>query len=261
VLAACLVCVLSATSCTTTETPAASADGPAAGGRTSYSLLQMNLCLSGLADCLRYPEVVREAIAVIRDRAPNAVALNEVCRGDVARIAERTGYHRRFATVLYRGEPLPCRSPRGRGVFGNALLTRAAISSTAQRPFTAQAADPEQRRWICVVTTRRVTVCTTHLGARSEVRAATHRQCAELADVLAARASRGPTVAAGDVNRRCSCAPAGMWTRTDSRAAQTPGIQHAYGSAEHLRAPVARIVPAAFTDHDFLQVTARLVRR
>ena len=82
---------------------------------TSYSVVQMNLCLSGLAPCLRYPQVVHEAVRVIRTRRPNAVTLNESCAGDVASIAARTGYHWRFTTVLYRCGPLPCRSPAGRG--------------------------------------------------------------------------------------------------------------------------------------------------
>ena len=252
--------MLSATSAAMTENSALSAAAPSPPRGVPFSLLQMNLCLSGLAGCLRYPRVVREAIDVIGERDPSAVTFNEVCSGDVARIAERTGYHRRFSTVVYGGEPLRCRSPRGRGVFGNAVLTKAPITRTVDRRFTAQAVDPEQRRWLCVMTARRVTVCTTHLSARGEVRAATGRQCAELADVLAARARRGPTIAAGDINRPRSCAPASMWTRTDRRAAQKPGIQHAYGSARHLRAPAARIVPATFTDHDFLLVTARMVQ-
>ncbi|WP_409474565.1 YbfB/YjiJ family MFS transporter [Streptomyces sp. HC307] len=33
--------------------------------------------------------------------------------GDVGEIAARTGYHYRFGTVIYRGAPLPCKSPKG----------------------------------------------------------------------------------------------------------------------------------------------------
>ncbi len=259
-LGACLVCVLSATAATPAELSGDSTGLPSSRAGRPYSLLQMNLCLSGLAGCLRYPEAVREAITVIGRRRPNAVTLNEVCSADVARIAQRTGYHRRFATVMYRGRPLPCRSPRGRGVFGNAVLTRARVAGSVDRGFRAQSIDPEERRWLCVTTVRRVTVCTTHLSGRGEVRAATDRQCVELARLLAVRARRGPTIAAGDINRHRSCAPAGMWTRTDRTATQKPGIQHAYGGAEQLRVVGATTVPADFTDHDFLYVTARLVR-
>jgi hypothetical protein len=255
-LAACLVGVLAGCQQAVTESPSAA---PSVAGGTPYSLVQMNLCLSGLAPCLEYPDVVREAIAVIDERNPDAVTLNEVCRGDVDRIAARTGYHQRFATVLYRGRPLPCRSPRGRGVFGNAVLTRAAITGSVGRRFAAQSADPEQRGWLCVATARRVSVCTTHLSAPSEVRTAVREQCDELGDLLAARASRGPTIAAGDINGLSSCAPPGMWTVTDLGLAQKPGIQHAYGSARYLCAAESEVVPADFTDHDFLYVAAWLV--
>jgi endonuclease/exonuclease/phosphatase family metal-dependent hydrolase len=256
-LTTCLVGVLAGCSPTVTDTSTPSSAPPPLMS-TPYSLLQMNLCLSGLAPCLEYPEVVREAITAIDEHRPDAVTLNEVCSRDVVRIAERTGYHRRFATVLYGGRPLPCRGPSERGVFGNALLTAAEITATVDRRFSAQSIDPEQRRWLCVTTAQRVSVCTTHLSSPSEVRTAVLRQCAEAAELLAVRARRGPTIAAGDMNRLGSCAPAGMWTHTDSGGAQKPGVQHAYGSA-HLRAVTSESLPARYTDHDFLHVKARLV--
>lgn len=254
----CLVGVLAGCSAPVTDTSASSAAPPTVGS-TPYSLLQMNLCLSGLAPCLEYPEVVREAITVIGEHRPDVVTLNEVCRRDVARIAKRTGYHRRFSTVLYGGRPLPCRGPSGRGVFGNALLTAAEITATVDHRFSAQSVDPEQRRWLCVVTAQRVTVCTTHLSSPSEIRSAVLPQCAELTEVLAVRARRGPTIAAGDMNKLGSCAPAGMWTHTDLGRARKPGVQHAYGSASHLRAATSEALSATYTDHDFLYVRARLV--
>ena len=226
-----------------------------------YTVLQMNLCLSGLAGCYggtEYPKVVDEAVATVRAQDPAAVTLNEACSGDADTIAARTGYQVRFATVLYRGAPLECRSPGGRGVFGNAVLTKERIVATTDRAFTAQAG-VEERRWSCATTAREVTACTAHLSTRGtdEARAANDAQCEELREVLARYAGRGATVFGGDVNRYDSCAPAGLWTQTDAAATQAPGIQHVYGSSA-LRDPVARIVPATFTDHDFLAVTARL---
>src|SRR2546423_1400814 len=85
----------------------------AAAGST-YTLMQMNLCLSGLAGCygkVAYPAVVEEAAARIREALPNAVTFNEACRSDVALIARRTGYHLRFSRVVYLGEPLGCVRP------------------------------------------------------------------------------------------------------------------------------------------------------
>ena len=55
---------------------------------STYTLMQMNLCLSGLAGCFRkvaYPAVVEEAVARIRESRPDAVTFNEACRNDVAR--------------------------------------------------------------------------------------------------------------------------------------------------------------------------------
>ena len=255
-LAACLLGVLAGCSPTTSDSSAPSTSPL---GGTPFSLLQMNLCLSGAAPCLEYPEVIREVITVLREHRPDAVTMNEVCSRDVARIARRTGYHRRFSTVSYGGEPLPCRAPGGRGVFGNAVLTAAPVAATVDHPFSAQSIDPEQRRWLCVATAQSVTVCTTHLSAPSELRTAVLRQCAEFTNMLAARAGRGPTIAAGDMNTFGSCAPAGMWTRTDSEGAQTAGVQHAYGTGSHLRAATSEVLPATHTDHDFLYVRARLV--
>src|SRR5215213_9863009 len=60
---------------------------------TSWTLMQMNLCLSGLAGCYlkaAYPAVVEEAVARIREARPDAITFSEACRTDVARIARRT---------------------------------------------------------------------------------------------------------------------------------------------------------------------------
>ena len=115
--------------------PSGSSVSQAYEGASTYTLMQMNLCLSGFAGCygkVAYPAGVEEAVARIRDAHPDAVTLNETCRGDVARIARRTGYHLRFSTVTVSGEPLACVRPGGRGRFGDAVLTKAAIESTRQ---------------------------------------------------------------------------------------------------------------------------------
>ena len=234
--------------------------GCSASASSTYTLMQMNLCLSGRADCYRkaaYPAVVEEAVARIREASPDAVTLNEVCRRDVARIARRTGYHLRFSRVIYGGRRLRCVRPGGRGLFGNAVLTEAAIESTDSQDFKGQAG-PERRRWLCVSTRVGVDVCTAHLNTRSPIEiAGNEAQCVELGALLARRASARPIIFGGDVNRRQSCAPAGVWTRTDRSADQAPGLQHVYGSGA-LRSPSAEVVPAGHTDHDVLLVRAHL---
>lgn len=244
------------------------ADNGAAGEATSktdeaLSLLQMNLCLSGVAGCFgdtRYPRVVEEAIGVITARGPDAVTFNEACSGDVARIAHETGYHVRFAAVLVRDRPLRCVDPGGRGVFGNAVITRRTIHGSAGRAFAAQAGG-EERRWVCVETARQVDVCTAHLTTRGSgmARTANAGQCVEFAAVLALRDEHGPVLTAGDFNRRDGCVPAGMSARSDTRAEQLPGRQHGYGSTDRLTPPRVQTLPAAYTDHDYLLVrTSRL---
>jgi endonuclease/exonuclease/phosphatase family metal-dependent hydrolase len=229
-------------------------------GSSEYTLMQMNLCLSGLAGCYAktaYPAVVDEAVALIREARPDAVTVNEACRRDVARIARRTGYRPRFSRVIYGGERLRCVRPGGRGLFGDAVLTEAAIESTAKQDFEAQAG-PERRRWLCVTTRVDVDVCTSHLNTRSPIEiAGNEAQCLELAALLARRAAARTVIFGGDVNRRRSCAPTGTWTRTDRSAEQAPGIQHVYGSRA-LRSPSAEVLPATHSDHDALVVRAHL---
>ena len=248
--------VLVLAGCSRSSRMAAAAAAPPAG--SSYTLMQMNLCLSGLAGCygkVQYPAGVQEAVARIREAHPDAVTFNEACGNDVALIARRTGYHLRFSRVIYYGKPLPCIRPGGRGLFGDAVLTKAAIESTDSQPFAAQAG-PERREWLCASTRVGVEVCTAHLASpEPDEVAANAPQCAELRALLASRAAARTVIFGGDVNRRPSCAPHGFWTRTDSSAHQDPGSQHVYGTGA-LRSPSARVVPATHTDHDVLLVSA-----
>jgi endonuclease/exonuclease/phosphatase family metal-dependent hydrolase len=229
---------------------------------TAYTLMQMNLCLSGLAGCyakVDYPAVVHEAVARIRDARADAITFNEACRGDVARIARQTGYHLRFSRVIYRGVPLECVRPGGRGLFGDAVLTKAAIEHTDNHDFKTQVGI-ERRRWLCVTTRVGVDVCTAHLNTESSVEVAGNdAQCAELTEVLARRAAARPVIFGGDVNRRSSCAPSGAWTRTDKAAHQAAGLQHVYGTGA-FRSPSAEVVPAIHTDHDVLLVRVTIRR-
>ncbi len=252
--------VLSESAATPTREPRASVQPSrtAPGRIPSFSLLQMNLCLSGRATCRgwAYPAVVREAVARIRAGHPDAVTLNEGCRRDAEHIARAAGYHLRFTRIGYGGTRLPCVHPSGRGLFGDAVLTRARIVSQQTHPFQEQEG-PEVRRWLCVRTRGGPDVCTAHLeiphiGAGRPNQA----QCAELGRVLARRAAAGPVVFGGDVNRTGTCAPAGFWSATDAAATQDPGIQQSYGSAADLAEPSASTAPARYTDHDFLLVRA-----
>jgi endonuclease/exonuclease/phosphatase family metal-dependent hydrolase len=226
-----------------------------------YTLLQMNLCLSGTADCYprtAYPSVVDEAAEQILNHDAQVVTLNEACSGDAADLARRTGYQMRFTAVLVRGASLPCVEPGRRGVFGLAILTKDTISTWHGQAFAAHAGT-EQRRWLCVTSAQPITVCTAHLGTRgsADERLANDGECAELQGVLARYDKISTTVFGGDLNRRAPCAPATMWTKEDSAAPQVPGVQHIYGS-DSLNRPSGNVQPATYTDHDFFLTTSRL---
>ncbi|HEV7875162.1 MAG TPA: endonuclease/exonuclease/phosphatase family protein [Nocardioides sp.] len=247
-------------------TPESPARGPVGSGTapSSFALLQMNLCLSGLAGCYdadAYPAAVQDAVARVRETHPDAVTLNEACRRDAVRIARRAGYHLRFSRVIYGGERLRCIDPPGRGLFGDAVLTKAPIVASEDLGFAAQAG-LEQRRWLCVTTRPDLDVCTAHLGTRRTGTAATANdaQCAELAALLARRATARTVAFGGDVNRLGSCAPDGFWTRSDASADQQAGVQHVYGTGGALRAPSAEVLPTRHSDHDALLVHARLAQ-
>jgi endonuclease/exonuclease/phosphatase family metal-dependent hydrolase len=247
-----------------TATPGSSAGGSTVAAPraapSSFVLMQMNVCLSGMSGCydvVEYPAGVRDVVARIRQARPDAVTLNEACRADAVTIGRRTGYHVRFVHVIYAGERLPCVDPGSRGLFGNAVLTRARVTSTETQVFEGQFG-PEERRWLCVTTRHDQDVCTAHLEIRSRgFAAANDDQCVELAALLARRAAVRSVAFGGDVNRGGSCAPDGLWTRTDRAAGQRAGVQHVYGSRATLRSPRARALPAPHSDHDVLYVRAR----
>jgi endonuclease/exonuclease/phosphatase family metal-dependent hydrolase len=228
--------------------------------RSSYTLIQMNLCLSGRAACfprVQYPLGVRGAAEAIRDSRADAVTLDEVCQADVDELAAETGLHARFATVSSHGFPLSCVEPGGRGAYGIAVLTRAKITASVDRPYAGQG-DVEQRRWLCV-TTVKARVCATHLEIRGSdpVDAVNDAQCDEFAQSLERFAGDRPVIAGGDMNRDDPCTAPGMWVRTDGDADQASGKQHVYATREFV-GPETRILPMLYTDHDALVVTSRL---
>jgi endonuclease/exonuclease/phosphatase (EEP) superfamily protein YafD len=229
-----------------------------------YTVVQMNLCLSGRAGCFartHYSAVLDEAGGQIRRHDADAVTLAEVCSGDVRTLAREVGYAARFAPVSAgSGRPIPCRTPGSRGVYGIAVLTRATVAGSHATRYDTQDGI-EDRQALCVTTVQKVTVCGTHLTLRfpQPVGKVNEAQCRELADLLADRMHQGPLLASGDMNRAEPCAPPGMWTRTDATARQSAGLQHVYGN-DWFADPAVRVEPMRFTDHDALVVTARLRR-
>ncbi|MDX6299457.1 MAG: hypothetical protein QOF53_671 [Nocardioidaceae bacterium] len=226
-----------------------------------YTLLQMNLCLSGEANCYHrtnHLATVEEAAGQITQQDAQAVTMNEVCSRDATNVARRTGYDVRFAAVLVSHKRLRCVNPGRRGVFGIAILTKDSVRASHGEAFKAHDGH-EERRWLCVDTATSVTVCTAHLGTRGSAqgRRANDAQCVELGTVLTRYAEGGTAVFGGDVNRHKPCAPATMWARRDSSALQQPGIQHIYGSPS-LDVVATHAAVASYTDHDYFSTTGRL---
>jgi hypothetical protein len=191
-------------------------------GATPFSVLQMNLCLSGIAGCYPgtdYPAVVNEAIGNIQADQPDVATLVETCSGDAQHIADATGYHLAFGTVIYRGAPLPCVKPTGRGVYGISLLTKRPLVAVDDAPYTAQNGN-EQRRRVCG---------TTDQGVRKPAAPASAARDRPAHDVLRPRRAAGES----DPHRRGLAL-----TRTRDRADARPA--RAVRLALRLRGPPPR---------------------
>jgi endonuclease/exonuclease/phosphatase family metal-dependent hydrolase len=226
---------------------------------STFSVVQMNLCLSGHAECYTRANragVLAEAALQIDDQQPAAVTINEACRADAAELAGRTGYTVTFAAVDTEGAPLSCINPRGRGGYGIAVLTKDSVTSSHDAAFAGQAG-LEERRWLCARTSTALTVCTAHLSTRTTPgeELTNDSECRELRRVLARHQETTITLFAGDLNRQSPCAPADMWVVRDTTASQSSGLQHIYGSSA-LVEPSASVVRATHTDHDFLLAAA-----
>lgn len=241
----------------TTPSPTAPAPVPPA-----VRLLQLNLCSSGIAACYT-GRSTDEAAAVLRAEAPDLVTLNEVCGDDVevleralAEAAPGAAVTSAFqpARDATTGEPYRCRNGEQ---YGNGLLSRWAATAEGGIHPAQDAADPEQRSWLCLdVASPALSACTTHLAyTRRDVAVA---QCRYLFDeVVAPRRERAPVVVGGDLNLGPaddpdlrSCFPAGSTAVDDGGGPQVvvaaPGLAVAGSGTIDLRGA---------TDHPGLLVT------
>lgn len=167
----------------------------------TLTVLQLNLCHSGIASCFTNRSVGRAA-DLIRAYAPDVVALNEICSGDVNELARTfprgtvaTGFQ--SAPDRRTGKGTLCRNGQQ---FGIGLIVRTAGSTPGASIvdggiYAAQdLTDPEIRAWLCVSAGR--TACTGHLASTSAPIA--QQQCRELAEV----ARKRQAIVAGDLNLR-----------------------------------------------------------
>lgn len=230
----------------------APAPTPAAAPAGSFDVLQFNLCNSGFADCYSAGKAVDSAIAVIQQRRPDVVTLNEVCAQDITRLTSETGYQWEFTPAgdKITGGPMACKD--GRGDYGIALLTHPDLGAAGQvveRQYAAQDGGNEQRVALCVPYSK-VAACTTHLSATDGQVAA--QQCHELSEV--AMSIGAQSVIGGDLNLVAGgnpdvqgCVPNGWYRKDDG------SVQHVL-AMDVFRFERAETIPVEGTDHPALLV-------
>jgi Endonuclease/Exonuclease/phosphatase family len=237
---------------------------------TELTVLQMNLCNSGMAGCYQGGRSVPEAAAVIAAVRPDAVTLDEICRRDLTvlgaamrRVFPADSVVWRFQAVRGRNDVIS--SCVDGDAYGIGIVLRrppgaAGVVGHGGEYPGQEAQRGERRVWQCLGVIDRDYLCTTHLSAFNRPRALA--QCR----YLMTRAIPGtqhrlggylPTVVGGDLNlpdrgtpNVADCLPPG-W-----RNAGDGGVQHVLATPD--RAVVGtRLVGMHFTDHPALVVTLR----
>lgn len=238
-------------------------------GAIQLTVLQMNLCNSGIASC-HTGRSVAAAAEVIRDQAPDVVTLNEVCEDDIDILRVALAAARPGGTVVPAFQPAYDRRT-GRDFectngqrYGVGLVVRAPAPYRGHATYgglypNQDPADPEERAWLCVGATGAFLACTTHLAYTSDPLALA--QCRYLLGTAIPRAKAAggylPTVVAGDLNLAAdggpadirSCLPAGYHQHDDG------GVQHVVATTD-LTAQSSRLIEMdGTTDHPSLLVT------
>ncbi len=199
----------------------------------------MNLCNSGRAACYTGGRAVTMAVTVVRQRRPDMVSVNEVCRDDV-RILEQAmsaafsggAVASAFAPAKDRPTQSPVRCQNGEE-FGDGVLVVVAPPAVASRSYSGvypvqDADDPEERVWACLDVPTRFFACTTHTASTSS--AVALEQCRFLLTAVVPNIGRHrggePTILGADLNLAAggspspqSCLPDG-YHRTDDAAVQ-----------------------------------------
>jgi endonuclease/exonuclease/phosphatase family metal-dependent hydrolase len=237
---------------------------PAPAG-TTFVVLQMNLCNSGLAiaPCYSLGKAVDEAVAAIHRYPPDLVTLQEVCRDDMyARngrgklaqaMADLYGNDRvsvEFVHARNRDTNDGYRCANG-DLYGVAVMHHGDGRDVHHGWYSSQDASNEIRAWTCTaVIEGRLTGCTTHLSTDPEVAV---RQCHELMSILASPWVTPKVIVAGDFNltfepgrayNAQNCALAAYDRRSDHALQQmfTRNIEWVQGGYEAMR----------WTDHPLL---------
>lgn len=150
-----------------------------ANGLTSPTLrvLQLNLCNSGLASCYT-GRSVSTAAALIADKQPDIVTLNEICRDNVSQLQRSmsAAHPGRSVEMAFKAAPdrpthRPSRCTNGQD-FGIGVLAAVSPSASDDRVYgdlypIQDLTDPEERVWLCVHADDEFYACVTHAASQS----------------------------------------------------------------------------------------------
>lgn len=242
---------------------------------TPVRVLQMNLCNSGRADCYSGGRAVDRAVALIHERRPDMVSLNEVCRDDVRVLKQAMSstfptaeVASAFAAAQDRPTQTPVRCQDGQE-FGDGVLVAVPAPAVGSRTYSGfypvqGPDDPEGRVWVCIDLATRFTACTTHATSGNPTAALS--QCRYLLDSalpgIRPGNGAGPTILGADLNLSArgspspeSCLPSG-YQRTDDGGLQSVVVSP--GAALRSRSIIDM---QGTTDHPGLLVDVVLTRR
>jgi endonuclease/exonuclease/phosphatase family metal-dependent hydrolase len=240
-----------------------------AGAATTFVVLQMNLCNSGMAvgSCYSFGKAVDEAVEKIHRYRPTLVTLQEVCRDDLyapdgfgkltQAMADMYGsghVSADFVPAFDRDTNDWYRCVNGE-LYGIAMIQHdeGRHRVDAHRGwYHSQDGSEEVRAWTCAtVIAGRLTGCTTHLSTTPD---AAMRQCRELMSILDSSWVLPEVVVAGDFNLTSApgkpynvqdCEPASYDRRSDNAVQQiffSRNVQWVRDEYE----------PMKFTDHPML---------
>jgi hypothetical protein len=230
---------------------------PAAAAGPTVSVLQLNICHSGVADCFTGEAVMTKAVSVIASVRPQVLSVNESCSGDVARLREAMGPARAVFVAAQRRDGTPVRCVNGQE-YGNIVMVADSLAGTAPATgrYTAQDSGNEMRVWACLPAGA-LSACTTHLSASSGSTALA--QCRELMARAVGYAAAAPVVVAGDMNLRYqgnpnvqNCNPAGFYRKGDG------SVQHVFASSNLAFVSGRTISMSGTTDHPAWQVSVTM---
>lgn len=140
-------------------------------------VLQLNLCNSGVASCYT-GRSVSTAAALIADRQPDIVTLNEICRDDVSQLRRSMSAAHPGSSVetAFKADPDrpsggPTRCANGQD-FGIGVLAAVPASAANDRVYGAvypiqDPTDPEERVWLCVHADGEFYACVTHTASEN----------------------------------------------------------------------------------------------